>query len=170
MRLESAHALGTINAAQKEIIAEASYLRGSILTSYAQVEFMLADISVKLDLKFPYLIKKRIKAVLNIADRAGYEGYREELQKVCNDLLQYDDVRNFMAHALLVVKNDKKQNHQLEYRMYERVDESFRLLIITTDLTRLRKAASDVAGYTMGALKLFQRIYREKGLEAALTS
>jgi hypothetical protein len=46
---------------QKSLVEQVTYLRGRILTSYAQVEFLLADISVKLDLKFPFLIKDRIK-------------------------------------------------------------------------------------------------------------
>jgi hypothetical protein len=36
---------------QKSLIKEATYLRSKILTSYAQVEFLLADLSVRLDLK-----------------------------------------------------------------------------------------------------------------------
>jgi hypothetical protein len=39
---------------QKSLIEEATYLRGKILTSYAQVLFLLADLSVKLDLRFWY--------------------------------------------------------------------------------------------------------------------
>ena len=47
---------------QKSLIEQVTYLRGRIITSYAQVEFLLADISVKLDLRFPYRISDRIKA------------------------------------------------------------------------------------------------------------
>ena len=32
---------------QKSLIDEATYLRGRIITSYSQIEFLLADISVK---------------------------------------------------------------------------------------------------------------------------
>ena len=72
---------------QKALVEEATYLRGLfILRSYSQVEFLLADISVKLDLRFPYLIKRRINAVRAIADREGYEVYKDELNKVCDDL------------------------------------------------------------------------------------
>jgi hypothetical protein len=39
---------------QKSLVDEALYLRGRIVASYAQVEFLLADISVKLDLRFPF--------------------------------------------------------------------------------------------------------------------
>ena len=40
---------------QKALVDECIYLRGRIITSYSQVEFILADISVILDLKFPTL-------------------------------------------------------------------------------------------------------------------
>lgn len=56
---------------QKALVDECIYLRGRIITSYSQVKFILADISVILDLKFPYLISKRITAAKEIADRLG---------------------------------------------------------------------------------------------------
>ena len=71
---------------QKALVDECIYLRGRIITSYSQVEFILADISVILDLKFPYLISKRIKAAKEIADRPGYEAYKDELHSVCDGL------------------------------------------------------------------------------------
>jgi hypothetical protein len=61
---------------QKSLVDEALYLRGRIVASYAQVEFLLADISVKLDLRFPYLIDARIKAVRCIAERDVYQVYK----------------------------------------------------------------------------------------------
>jgi hypothetical protein len=48
---------------QKSLVDEVLFLRGRIVASYSQIEFLLANISVKLDLRFPYLIKDRIKAV-----------------------------------------------------------------------------------------------------------
>jgi hypothetical protein len=48
---------------QKSLVDKAFYLRGRIVAAYAQVEFLLADLVVKLDLRFPYLIDKRINAV-----------------------------------------------------------------------------------------------------------
>jgi len=77
----------------KALIDEALWLRGRIIASYSQVEYLLADISVKLDLRFPYLIKDRIKAVKRIGDRPGYEGYGVALNRICDDLLRFDEVR-----------------------------------------------------------------------------
>jgi len=151
---------------QKAIINDAIALRGSILTSYAQVEFLLADISVKLDLKFPYLIKDRIKAVTKIAQRPGYEVYKAELDKICDELLKYDEMRVFMAHGFVTLTTDKKDNHELEYRMYQRVgDGKFNLVLITTTIPRLEDAAMEITRYVSDAVQLFSRIYNEQKLE-----
>jgi hypothetical protein len=99
---------------QKSLVDEALYLRGRIVASYAQVEFLLADISVKLDLLFPYLIDARIKAVKRVAEREGYEIYKDELDQVCKELLQYDDIRHFMTHGFLSLTTDRKGNDQFE--------------------------------------------------------
>jgi hypothetical protein len=58
---------------RRSLVDEALYLRGRIVPSYAKVEFLLADLVAKLDLRFPYLIEARIKAVKRIAEREGYE-------------------------------------------------------------------------------------------------
>jgi hypothetical protein len=151
---------------QKKVVNDAAYFRGCILTSYAQVEFLLADISVKLDLKFPYLISKRIKAVMQIAERPGYEIYKDDLQSVCDELLQYDEIRNFMAHGFLIVTTDLEGQNLLEYQMYQRVGEHFNHVLIQTNLTMLERAANDVTRYVERAVRLFGRIYTERKLEA----
>src|SRR4051794_17247854 len=64
------------NELQKSLIEEATYLRGKILTSYAQVGFLLADFSVKLDLRFPYRISDRIRAAKRICERPAFSASR----------------------------------------------------------------------------------------------
>jgi hypothetical protein len=151
---------------QKSLVDEAIYLRGRIISSYSQVEFLLADISVKLDLRFPYLIKDRIKAARRIAERPGYQVYKESLDRLCDELLQYDDLRTFMAHGFLSLTTDRHDNHQFEFLRYEREGEGrFTLLSATTTIANLRDAADDINRYVMDAVKLFQQIYREQQLE-----
>jgi len=157
----------------KAMIERATYLRGRILTSYSQVEFLLADISVKLGLKFPYLVRKRISAVKRIADRPGFEIYQVELERVCDDLLRYDELRNFMAHGFMMLHVDKIEDHRLEYRMYQRDGEDLKLGTIKTTIPILSTAAEEITRYVSHAVSLFSRIYLEKRLErgddAALT-
>lgn len=151
---------------QKLLVDEALYLRGRIVASYAQVEFLLADISVKLDLRFPYLIEDRIKAVRRIAERDGYQLYKDELDRVCGELLRYDPIRHFMTHGFLSLTTDRKDNHQFEFLRYQRDGEGkFTLLSGRTTIERLRQAADDIEQYVSHVVRLFERIYREKKLE-----
>jgi hypothetical protein len=151
---------------QKSLIQEMTYIRGRIITSYAQVEFLLADIAVKLELKFPYPIDKRIKAVKRIAEREGYEAYKAELEQVCDDLLIYNELRTFMAHGFVSLITDPAGNHLYELLMYERRGEGvFGLMRAQTTRPKLQDAAEDITKYVSAVVKLFERIYLEKKLE-----
>lgn len=150
----------------KKLIDDIVYLRGRIVTSYCQVEFLLADIAVKLELKFPYLITARLKAAKRIAEREGYEAYKAELEEICDGLGEYDDIRKFMAHGWAVLEVDKAGNHRFELLMYERKGEGqFELMRARTTRERLLEAANDINEYTAKVINLFRRIYFEKGLE-----
>jgi hypothetical protein len=154
---------------QKRLVDEALYLRGRIVASYAQVEFLLADLLVKLDLRFPYLIDARIKAVKKIAG-PGYEVYKDELDHVCDDLDQFDDLRHFMTHGFLSLTTDTKGNHQFEFLRYIREGEGkFTMMSAKTTIERLRQAAEDIGKYVSLVIRLFERIYREKKLEPKTT-
>lgn len=151
---------------QKKLIDDIVYLRGRIVTSYSQVEFLLADIAVKLELKFPYQISARLKAAKRIAEREGYESYKHELSEVCEGLSEFDDIRKFMAHGWANLEVNRQGNHRFELRMYERTGEGqFELISATTSRERLLEAANDINAYTAKVINLFQRIYLEKGLE-----
>jgi hypothetical protein len=111
-----------INEFQKRLTDEACLLRGKIITGYSLVEYVLADISVRLDLKFPYRIKDRIKVVKQIVDRPEYEAYRKDVHRVCDELLQYEDLRNSMAHGILTLETTPDQtSHRFVLQKYERL-------------------------------------------------
>jgi hypothetical protein len=59
VRLKGIGASDGDNAFQKRLADEACLLRGKIIAGYSLVEYVLADISVRLDLKFPYRTKDR---------------------------------------------------------------------------------------------------------------
>lgn len=151
---------------QKMLVDEALYLRGRIVAAYAQVEFLLADLVVKLDLKFPYLIDARIKGVKRIAEGPGYESYKEDLDVACDELLKYDELRHFMTHGFMRMDVDRKGNHQFEFLRYARESEGkFTMLSAKTDIVRLRQAVDDIGEYVSRVIRLFERIYRERKLE-----
>jgi hypothetical protein len=150
---------------QKKLIDESLYLRGRIIASYSQIEFLLADISVKLDLKFPYLIKDRIKAAKRIGEREQFARYKTDLDTVCDELLEFDEMRNYMSHGFLTLHVDLVGNHQFEYRMYQRGPDGFALMGGTTTIERLRGAAQHLTAYVERAIDLFKRIYKEQKVE-----
>lgn len=150
---------------QIAISDEMFYLRGKIITGYAQVEFFLADLSVKLNLKFPYLIKDRIKAVKAIAERPDYADFKDELNEVCDRLIEFDDLRHFMAHGMVMVTTDLKGNHLIEMRRYQREDGSFKRYDLMTELPFLRESGNQIAAYASRAVRLFQRMYVGNELE-----
>ena len=54
-----------------DLLDRAAYLRGPYLTSYAQCEFLLADLSVKVDNRFRYALDRRINAAKAMAEGSG---------------------------------------------------------------------------------------------------
>ncbi|WP_316164629.1 MULTISPECIES: hypothetical protein [unclassified Bradyrhizobium] len=150
----------------KQLVDDIIYLRGRILTSYSQVEFLLADIAVKLELKFPYRIEARLKAAKRIAEREGYEKYKAELDQACEALAQFDYIRKFMAHGWADLEVDRQGNHRFSLRLYERKSEGqFELMQASSTRERLTEAANDIDDYAEKVISLFHTIYLEKGLE-----
>jgi hypothetical protein len=150
----------------KALVDEAIYLRGRIIASYAQVEFLLADLISKLENRFAYRIESRIKGVRNIAEMSGYEVYRYDLNRLSDELLIYEELRHFMAHGFMRAEFDRAGNHRFELLRYTREGEGkYELLQSTTDITRLRQAVEDIGSYVSEVMTLFERIYREKKLE-----
>jgi hypothetical protein len=71
-----------------------------------------------------------------------------------------------MAHGWANLEVDKKGNHRFELLMYERTGEgAFQMMRATSTRERLLEAANDINEYTGKVIRLFHRIYLEKGLE-----
>jgi hypothetical protein len=154
------------NQAYRDLVDEAIYLRGRILSSYAQVEFLLADFVAKLEDRFAYLIDARIKSVKKIAEMPGYEVYKDDLTGACDELLIYDDLRHFMTHGFMRMDVGKDGAQRFEFLRYVREGQGkFQMMRARTDIVRLRQAVEDIGGYVHNVMNLFERIYREKNLE-----
>ncbi len=88
--------------AQKHMIDRAIYLRGRIITHFAQCEFLLADISARVDGRFVYLLEKRVKALGAITSAGGpYEMYADELVPLAEHILKW---AGFLCHRRAIRK------------------------------------------------------------------
>jgi hypothetical protein len=158
------------------IILAAATLRGAIITSYAQIEHLLVDIIVRcqpmpeyaqLPQGFPYKLTTRIARVRKLVGMRGpLAKYQSDFENIVGELQQYEQLRHFMAHGLLVVRNSEDGSHSLTYRMYREtkgptVEEG----TIVSNLEELGNAAKQIALYAKGAVALFRDVYCAHNLE-----
>jgi len=156
-----------MNEFQKRLTDEACLLRGKIIAGYSLVEYVLADISVRLDLKFPYRIKDRIKAVKQIVHRPEYQAYRNDFHRVCDELLRYDDLRNFLAHGIMVLETSPDQTtHRFVMQRYKHLKTGkFRRLTLEFSVEDFRRVADEMVKYTNDAHAVFHKFYIEQAVE-----
>jgi hypothetical protein len=158
-----------------EIIKQAAFLRGAIITSFAQVEFLLADLAVKCQrfpeyesmlAKFPYKLEDRMKAIQRLLEVPGpLAAYRKEAEPLIAKIIDYEELRHFLAHGLLMMKTFEG-GHILEYRMYRPAGkEKLEIGFLGTDTHQLENNSIEIAAYTQSVVVLFRKIYLEQKIE-----
>lgn len=157
------------------VVADAAMLRGAIVTSYAQVEHLLADIVLRcqpmaeysnLPQTFPYKLETRIARVRDIVGMAGpLQKYKSAFENVITELLKFEELRHFMAHGLLHIRTGDDGGHILIYRMHRQAKGStIEEGTMVTNLPQLEDAARQVAHYALQAVSLFRDVYRDHNL------
>ena len=126
----------------------------------------MADLITKLEDRFAYRIKSRIKGVRAIAELSGYEVFRRDLHRLADELLLWEEFRHYMVHGFMRAEVDKVGNHRFQLLRYTREDVGkYKLLQATTDIPRMKQSLGDIDKYVHEVMDLFERIYREKKLE-----
>lgn len=158
------------------IHGEAAMLRGIIITSYAQVEHLLADILVRCQLltayatlpaSLPYRFETRVARVRKIVAMPGpLARYKDEFEQVITELQRFEEIRHFMAHGLLVVNISKYNCPELKYRMYRERKEGVEEGLMVTNLTQLHNAALEIARHSQRTVTLFHKVYHRHKLKA----
>ena len=159
----------------KAILSRAAEHRGRIITSYAQVEHLLADIVVrcrvlpeyaKLPKPFPFRLETRIARVRQMVNMPGpLSAYAAPFEAIITDLARYAELRHFMARGLLIVSTTSSGAHLLEYRMYRVTKDGEQEGFIHTNLDQLWQAAAEIAEYAQRAVHLFHDVYLRHNLE-----
>jgi hypothetical protein len=159
----------------KAIVAHAVYLRGSIIHSYAHIEYLLADICLQawkanqyahLAAPFPYKTDSRIKAVRMLFDSDGpLKSYREDLQPVLDDLLNFEEMRHFVAHGVMVVRATGPVGTPLEFRLFRTTKKGPQLGAINTTSDELADVGVKISSLLHQMLTTFHRIYSDLGFE-----
>jgi hypothetical protein len=150
-----------------ELTDEACLLRGKIIAGYSLVEYVLADISVRLNLKFPYPIEKRIKAVKMIVDRPEYHAYKYDFHRVCDGFTRYEELRHFMAHGMMRLEINKDQTFHkfVMHRFKGDGPGKFHQLTLEFSVEDFRRVANEMVKYTNDAHAVFHKFYIEQAVE-----
>jgi hypothetical protein len=159
----------------KALVNRAAFIRGQIITSYAQIEFLLADFAVRcqrlpdyaqVSEKFPFSVAKRIARVREIVSMPGpLLVYRGRFEEITAELRDYEELRHFMAHGLLTVYGTGLDSNRLVYRMYQQTADGLEEGLIDTDLAQLTTAGTAIAAYAQQAVMLFREVYLRHNIQ-----
>jgi hypothetical protein len=148
-----------------DLTDRAAYFRGRYLTSYAQCEFLLADLSVKVDNRFRYALDKRINAAKAMADSNGpLNGYAADFVPLIENIVSWSERRHWFAHGFMTLR-DRNGKHLFEFRRYEERDGRLALLQWFATVNDLEDAADAINRYCPAFVALHARIYLELKIE-----
>jgi hypothetical protein len=151
----------------KDIADRVSYLRGRYLTSFSQCEFLLADLSVRVDNRFRYALEKRVSAARTMANGDGLlNKYQADFVPLLDHLIEWTERRHWLAHGFMEILHDRKGHHAIRFRRYIQEKEgSSRLAFWTITVPDLENTVSAINFYCIAFVRLCSRIYLEQGLE-----
>src|SRR3954469_4844066 len=87
-----------------DLIDKATYLRGRYLTSYAQCEFLLADITYKVGKRFRYPLDKRVNAAKAMTEGNGpLSPYADDLLPLIQHMRTWSERRHWLAHGFMIM-------------------------------------------------------------------
>jgi hypothetical protein len=172
--MEGRRVPGKPNAHQMDVLTLASFNRGAIITSYAQVEFLLADLVLRWRTQtrgeegtLPYSLDSRIQAAREvIRQNDSFKDYRAEVDELIDGLKPYREIRDMMAHGMQILRTHKDEWHQLDYRMFRMAKGGFiEVGRMNTSVDQLAIAAKEIGEYAQRFVSLWRRIYMDQGLE-----
>jgi hypothetical protein len=150
-----------------DLTDRAAYLRGRYLTSYAQCEFLLADLSVRVDNRFRYAVDKRINAAKAMAESDGpLNSYANDFVPLVEALVSWRERRHWFAHGFMILFRDPKGAHAFEFRRYEQVDDGKLVLLQWfATISDLEDAVAAINRYCQAFVALHEKIYSELKIE-----
>ena len=96
-----------------ELMCRAHFLRGAIISSYAQVEFLLTDLTMRcrslpayaeISPRFPYKLTTKITRTKELVEANGpLSAYANDVLALVDRISGYEELRHFIAHGQIVV-------------------------------------------------------------------
>jgi hypothetical protein len=158
-----------------DLIREVHFLRGAIISGYAEVEFLLTELNMRcrqlpayaeIVAGFPYKLESKISRVKAlIAAQGPLRAYAGDLQGLVDRISHYEESRHFIAHGQLRVPSETTPRLVI-FQIYRagKKGEPEEHGEIRTDVDQLTNFAAEIAEYARQMVGLFERIYRELSL------
>jgi hypothetical protein len=159
-----------------ELIRNAHFLRGAIISSYAEVEFLLTDLNMRCRVKpayaaiaagFPYKLESKIARVRQLVAEPGpLTAYADDLLELVDRISAYETSRHFIAHGQMRVSTRATMPVPIVFQMYQpgKKNAPEQYGEIQTDSDQLTNLAREIADYARQMVALFARIYQELSL------
>jgi hypothetical protein len=159
-----------------ELIRRAHFLRNGIISSYAHVEFLLTELNVRsrqlpeyaeIAAGFPYRLESKIARVKELVTGLGpLNKYADDLLALVDRLSVYEELRQFMAHGLMVVSTRETATAPIVFRTYRMAGKTGEEYgAIETDADQLANAAEEISEYTRQIATVIAQIFQELSLE-----
>ncbi len=160
-----------------ELIRSAHFLRGAIISSYAQVEFLLTDLNMRCRLRpayaeiasgFPYKLESKIARAKKLVAAPGpLSAYAHDVLALVDRISAYETYRHFIAHGQMVVSTRETAPAPIIFRMYQpgKKNTPEEYGEIQTDADQLANLELEIAKYAHQMVALVARIYQELSLE-----
>lgn len=167
--------MNSVTKEQQELTSEVMRTRGGIIASYAQIEFLLADLAVQCQRRpnlasavegFPYKIEARYRAVNKLLKREPLRQYRSLAAPLVKAMGKWESLRHMLAHGFMMIEFSADGLHRIVFRMYDPTgDGGANLRVFQTNLNLLVQASVDAAAFAQQFVLLWRRIYLEQHLE-----
>jgi hypothetical protein len=156
----------------KNAIFEATYWRGKISNSYAQVEFLLGDLIVKcrdvaeykdIPGNLPHGAPDRVRRVGILLKESGpLDPFRDEITALMDRFSAKHETRNLLAHGLCTTHWGRQtKRFSLEFKKFHRNKGENEDWLLTRNFTMdgLREEAQEMGAMADEGLALFRRIH-----------
>ena len=153
-------------------------VRGGFLSSYAQAEFLLADIYTKAVSRgwyepetssFPEKLRDRVAVCTTMFGRDGpFSPFAPDILPAVGHLLQFSELRQFLVHGHTTLLHDKAGNIGVQLRLYKWAGkkQGFQLLGRLMLLEQLESERDRLRLYVSTLSRQLREIYLATGLEA----
>lgn len=150
----------------------ATVLRGSVIQSFAQVEYMLGDLGHQAALLPDYAafasfrrpVDDRIRMALRIVESPGpFAAYRTGIEGVCATLSAIEPFRNYFTHGWLEVRTAAPPllpKYHLQFRKWDPA-KPHRPLYLRVDMDWLEELEGRAMAAAVITQTLFRQIYQD---------